>query len=168
MSGIEKHILEKYSTFKLHCGQIVKGYYTALWKKQLDIHKDGKLRTYVTFKCNYGFENYLSIIRHFEQRKCITRLRISAHKLQIESGRYQGTLRQNRICLRCTSGEVEDEVHFLFKCDTHLLKREEMMQNILKSCPNFQNLNIDNKLIWIMNNEDPNVLFAFYKYIEDT
>ena len=42
------------------------------------------------------------------------------------------------------------------------------MQNILKSCPNFQNLNIDNKFIWIMNNEDPNVLFAFYKYIEDT
>ena len=107
-------------------------------------------------------------MRHFEQRKCITRLRISAHKLQIESGRYQGTLRQNQICLRCTSGEVEDEVHFLFKCDTHLLKREELMQNILKSCPNFQNLNIDNKLIWIMNNEDPNVLFAFYKYIEDT
>ena len=30
MSGIEKHLPEKYSTFKLHCGQIVKGYYTAL------------------------------------------------------------------------------------------------------------------------------------------
>ncbi|VDI67392.1 Hypothetical predicted protein [Mytilus galloprovincialis] len=50
LSGIENNIPEKYSTFKLYCGQIVKGYYTALWEKQLDIHKDGKLRTYVAFK----------------------------------------------------------------------------------------------------------------------
>jgi hypothetical protein len=27
----------------------------------------------------------------------------------VEIGRYQGTLRENRICCRCTSGQVEDE-----------------------------------------------------------
>jgi hypothetical protein len=31
------------------------------------------------FKCNFGFENYLSIVRSFEHRKNITKLRISAH-----------------------------------------------------------------------------------------
>jgi hypothetical protein len=42
-------------------------------------------------------------------------LRISAHKLQIEIGRYQGTLRESRICCRCTSGQVEDEIHYLLR-----------------------------------------------------
>jgi hypothetical protein len=46
------------------------------------------------------FENYLSIVRSFEHRKNITKLRISAHKLQIEVGRYQGTLPRNRDCHR--------------------------------------------------------------------
>jgi predicted N-acyltransferase len=46
--------------------------------------------------CNFGFENYLSIVRSFEHRKNITKLRISAHKLQIEVGRYQGILLQDK------------------------------------------------------------------------
>jgi hypothetical protein len=46
----------------------------------------------------------------------LSKLRISAHKLQIEIGRYQGTLRENRICCRCTSGHVEDEIHYLLHC----------------------------------------------------
>ena len=59
---------------------------------------NGKLRCYLLFKCNFGFENYLSIVRSFEHRKNITKLRTSAHKLQIEVGRYQGTLPQNHVC----------------------------------------------------------------------
>jgi hypothetical protein len=39
--------------------------------------------------------NYLSIIKNFEQRRRLSKLRISAHKLQIEIGRYQGILREN-------------------------------------------------------------------------
>jgi hypothetical protein len=31
---------------------------------------------YVTFKGKFGFENYLSIVNHFEQRICITEFRI--------------------------------------------------------------------------------------------
>jgi hypothetical protein len=39
-------------------------------------------------KTNFGYENYLSIIKNFEQRRRLSKLRISAHKLQIEIGRY--------------------------------------------------------------------------------
>jgi hypothetical protein len=42
-------------------------------------------------RANFGYENYLSIIKNFEQRRRLSKLRISAHKLQIEIGRYQGT-----------------------------------------------------------------------------
>jgi hypothetical protein len=39
---------------------------------------------------NFGYENYLSIIKNFEQRRRLSKLRISAHKLQIEIGRVPG------------------------------------------------------------------------------
>jgi hypothetical protein len=40
-----------------------------------------------SFACSSDFPNYLSIIKNFEQRRRLSKLRISAHKLQIEIGR---------------------------------------------------------------------------------
>jgi hypothetical protein len=62
-----------------------------LWTKQAHSLKEGTLRTYFKIKTNFGHENYLSIIQNFEQRRRMSKLRISAHKLQIEARRYQGT-----------------------------------------------------------------------------
>jgi hypothetical protein len=45
--------------------------------------------------------------------------RVSSHHLQIELGRYQGIPRHQRLCQQCSSGEVEDEIHFLFKCSKY-------------------------------------------------
>jgi hypothetical protein len=55
-----------------------------------------------------------------------TRFRISSHRLQIERGRYQDALRQDRLYLRCTSGETDDEKHFLISCSTCPVIRTEM------------------------------------------
>jgi hypothetical protein len=74
-----------------------------------------KLKTYITFKSNFGREKYLSVLKSVEQRRCLAQLRISCHQLKIETGRYQDTLLQDRKCERCSSGEVEDEYHFLFQ-----------------------------------------------------
>jgi hypothetical protein len=46
------------------------------------------LSTYLTVKNNFGFEKYLDKIKNFEQRRTLTRFRISAHKLAIETGRH--------------------------------------------------------------------------------
>jgi hypothetical protein len=68
--------------------------------------------------------NFCSGLRTWKLRRNFTRFRISSHSLQIERGRYQGALRQNRLCLRCTSGEIDDEKHFLISCSTcHLYKK---------------------------------------------
>jgi hypothetical protein len=83
----------------------------SLWQNQKILMSEGKLCTYLKVKHNFGFENYLTIIKKFEQRKIFTRFRISANRLRIELGRCQGTPRQDIICLHCSSGEVEDEIH---------------------------------------------------------
>ena len=112
MTGLKEFLHTSSSTFKNQCNKTVKIHFTDMWSMQHTTHKVGKLRTYTTFKSIFGFENYLSLVRNFEQRRCLTKLRISAHKLQIEAGRYQGTPCHNRICPKCPSGEVEDEIHF--------------------------------------------------------
>jgi hypothetical protein len=52
--------------------------------------------------------------------KQLARFRLSAHKLQVEVGRHQGVLWENRLCSRCVaSGNgqwVDDEQHMIFEC----------------------------------------------------
>ena len=95
---------------------------------------------------------------------CIV-LYISAHKLYIETGRYLGILRHDRICTRCSINEVEDEQHYLFACPGMESKRKILYDTIEKSCINFKHLNNKNKLIWLLNTEDKNILLELCKFL---
>ena len=64
---------------------------------------------YHFIKLSKKLENYLSAIKNAPQRRYLTKLRISNHKLQIEYGRYQKLPREERICKSCDIGIVEDE-----------------------------------------------------------
>ena len=79
--------------------------------------KDGKLVTYLFLKTNFGLEKYLTLINNFNYRKSICRFRVSAHRLYIETGRYTNIPRNERLCKNCSANEIEDEAHFLIKCD---------------------------------------------------
>ena len=105
------------------------------------------------------------LMKSFEQRRNFTRFRISSHRLQIERGRYQGAPRQNRPCLRCTSSDVDDEKHFLFSCTTAPLERASVQDLINKTCPNFASLNQDQKLFWLLNNENVEILISISNLI---
>jgi hypothetical protein len=83
-----------------------------------------ELRTYTTFKVHFGFEHYLSVIGNFEHRRCLTKLRISAHRLHVETGRYQGIPPHQRLCGQCDSGEVENE-KFIFYFAAANLERSD-------------------------------------------
>ena len=53
-------------------------------------------------------------------RIALTQLRVSSHRLEIESGRWSRpnkTPRENRKCKLCNS--LEDEYHFLFECSLY-------------------------------------------------
>jgi hypothetical protein len=49
-------------------------------------------------------------------RSLLSKFRLSAHSLAIEKGRYSNIERQNRVCLSCDTGEVENEYHFFSTC----------------------------------------------------
>jgi hypothetical protein len=97
----------------------------------------------------------------------IHRFRISAHKLAIETGRYKGIPRHDRICTRCTYNTVEgDQRHFLFSCNYHTQEREALMSIINENCKNFSLLNIDVKLVWLLNNEHIDILCALCTFLK--
>jgi hypothetical protein len=107
----------KLSSFKNKAKIHLKSKFIELWRDQMLQQTNGKLRSYITFKFNFGREKYLSVLKSFEQRRCLTQLCIPCHQLKIETGRYQDTLLQDRKCECCSSGEVEDKYHFLFHCN---------------------------------------------------
>ena len=74
-----------------------------------------KLRTYRLFKSSYTEEEYLSV-NNIQHRVAATKLRISCHKLLIETGRHNRIPLQNRLCQYCNMNRIEDEQHFILDC----------------------------------------------------
>ena len=51
--------------------------------------------------------------------KFFTRLRTSYHKLTVETGRFNKTPVENRVCAFCNVGSVEDEFHLMMSCNVY-------------------------------------------------
>ena len=108
--------------------------YVSTWYKfrsQL-INENGKLRTYVQIKANFGFEKYLDIIKEHKNRRYITKFKISSHKLKIQVGRYTRPITplNERICDRCDNHEVDDEIIF-FNHYTHFLEARKTLFDLI-------------------------------------
>ena len=65
-------------------------HFQSVVRKSLDVHieQDKKLKTYALFKTNFKFEPYLDIFSDYNIRCNFAKLRLSAHNLHIETGRY--------------------------------------------------------------------------------
>ena len=111
----------------------------------------GKLEFLVRFKKLFAREQYLQLITIPKFRRSLTKFRISAHNLPVETGRYKGLDRKDRICPHCNHG-IGDEVHYMFMCDNPLIVklRTSLFSNIARIRPEFPNLQQDDKLIFLM------------------
>ena len=125
---------------------IKKGFFLNKWNsvRETTISNSGKLRNYFQFKCKFGCENYLNLIKDFKQRQAFLIFRISNHRLQIEAGRYikPKIVHEDRNCEKCYSSEVEDEQHFfLLNCGFHHNHRNKLFEAIKSTCK-FENFNL--------------------------
>ena len=80
--------------------QLMKQKYISYWQHTLQ-HSQ-KLEFYRSFKNEYVTSIYLEITRRISDRRTLTKLRISNHKLMIELGRYNNTTGDNRLCPVCS------------------------------------------------------------------
>ena len=122
-----------------------------------------KMKTLALLKSTPGREQYLSAVTNSKHRTALTRLRLSAHRLEIETGRYTvpKTEAANRYCVHCQFNginAVEDEIHFLIKCPMLNKLREELLPpQILKD----ENMTDKRKFVEIMTNYDVKMTAKF-------
>ena len=67
---------------------------------------------------------YLNTFLTNALRVAIGQLRISSHQLEIENGRANRVLREERLCMLCHI-EIGDEYHFTCRCPTYAEIRAE-------------------------------------------
>ena len=78
---------------------------------------------------NFTIQYYLQKSLNPTYRKYLSKLRLSAHSLNIEKGRYNNTNRRDRICTLCNSSDIEDEFHFILKCPIYNDLRVNYIKN---------------------------------------
>ena len=129
--------------------------------KRLNMHRteNKKLNLYASFKTNYKFESYLDHIQDFTVRSILAKLRVSAHNLHIETGRFSKnkTPREERFCPYCKALNiftVENEIHFLLSCSLYNEERQVFLKEIYKTFPNTALLTEFDFFVWIMSQED--------------
>ena len=100
------------------------------WKTDLEENRKWpKLDTYKMIKHDYRVAPHILYVRNKIYQRALTRLKVSSHKLNIEAGRHFRPYipRQQRVCLHCTTGELDDEFHFLLICHFHSEGRYSML-----------------------------------------
>ena len=90
-------------------------------KRRSDLEESSSLDIYRHVKQGFEFETYLDIPKYRKYRSVLTQIRLSSHRLRIETGRYGPNRldRSERICQFCESGEPEDEYHFILTCEKY-------------------------------------------------
>ena len=85
-----------------------------------ELQKNGVLLLYKHFIIDFSYECYLNI-SPTKYRIAFSKLRLSSHSFLIETGRYgrNRTERNERRCIMCDSGDVEDEYHFTLICSSY-------------------------------------------------
>ncbi len=98
------------------------------WDQEILLNK--KLQIFNIVKDSHDPDFYIFNIDDRYARKYIASMRLSTHPLRIEVGRYNRTLRENRLCQFCNMNEIEDELHFITSCTLYSDYREILYQEL--------------------------------------
>merc|ERR1711953_853631 len=90
--------------------------------------KSSILKTWDKIKKERKMEKYLEN-KDIVGRSILGRLRAGANFLRIDKGREKGEDRDERICRTCLK-EIEDEEHFILRCDGYTDIRNEYKEKI--------------------------------------
>lgn len=142
--------------------------YESYWKVAINRNESGnKLRTYCKLKDNFNCEGYL-LKNGLDKVKVspFIRLRISAHKLFIEEGRYKKIPADQRLCPLCKI-EVESEFHFLMSCASFNSQRQVFFQDLNAIVPSFLLMNDISKFKFILSSKDYDLNDMCINFVND-
>ena len=100
------------------------------------------------------------------QRKMLSKFRLGLLHLRIETARFVRPKipPEERTCLICNNGEVEDETHFLLTC-SKFEQHRQILFNKITDINSFLAYNASEKIKFLVN--DPNMVKPTAKFIVD-
>ena len=122
--------------------------------------------SYNKFKCNISLERRLLLKFNLKHKIALTRFRMSNHTLLIETGRHSKIDKTERKCHFCKD-KIDDEQYFLIDCPLYSRLRSNLESICIENCKKFQDLNDEQKFIFIMSNECEIVIKSLAKFISD-
>ena len=117
-----------------------------------------KLRTFQKYKLSCEVSNYVTLNMNRYDRSLMAKFRTGILQLRIETGRFNQTKVEDRICQLCDTSEIEDEQHFLCSCPLYNEHRQCLFASALLRCPEFSIMQVSDKFIFLMTNCDREVL----------
>ena len=109
---------------------------------------------YYQIKTNYNPSVYLDLTTKNPSRKTLVKLRISSHKLRIETGRYDNLPRDERLCNLCNCNRIEDETHFLLDCPSFSSIRDMFFSKLEPKIPFLRLQSHESLLSHLVNSTD--------------
>ena len=148
----------------------LKNFYINYWKEQIQQggNRD-KLRTFKKIKTSLDPEKYIFEVNNIKHRQAVTKLRISAHRLPVEVGRYNNIPYQERICSHCDLNEVGNEQHYLMQCANTKFSviRTNFITNLFRTNYSFRFFNNHDLFIYIMSMKDKSINSPVAKFCYD-
>ena len=147
--------------------------YSKYWKNKLfdDPKRNGnKLRSYRTYKDKFQKEEYLKL-NSKSLRGTLARLRLSAHNLHIETGRYvkqsERKEPQDRLCVYCDLKECEDEYHFVMRCTLYQNLRQKLFDKVITHFPFVKNYSEKQQFTWLLASADITILKELASFVHN-
>ena len=86
-----------------------------------------------------------------ELRRIMAKLRGGTAELKIETGRWIGLKREERICGECGVNEVEDVEHFVLRCSRLVREREVLMKRMEEVIAGYEERSDEEKVVLVLN-----------------
>jgi hypothetical protein len=170
-----KNMLDMYgfSEYFINCDRIDCKLWPGMFKRRVidnyiqmwhgSVENSSILDLYKNCKTVIAYEYYLDLMPK-NLRFYVTRIRISAHALRIQTGRYgQNRIPRNeRYCLCCGTLDIEDEYHFILICQCYINTRKKYLKKYYYIRPSMI------KFIELISTNKKNVLNNLAKYIKES
>ena len=145
---------------------VLQEHFNSKWTGDLHgMHAGGKLELFSTLVEEFGVSDYIGIIKNSKHRIAMARMRVSAHKLPIETGRYYKISSASRECpLGCKT--LGDEVHYMTSCNHPFIKEiiDPVMSNLSNLCETFDQMDPKTITMFMLANKDRRVLPIVAKF----
>ena len=105
-----------------------------------EVVKFSKLDLSRKIKQSFGPEMYVKLNMDRYDKSLLSQFRYGILPLEIETGRYRGVERENRVCTLCNEGVIEDQIHFALRCPIYNDLRNDFYNICMERIPNWVNL----------------------------